>query len=394
MAELKGVSIEKLQGGLGRKSPSTDSVLAMLMQPVGDAGLDAIIANAGKGIKLTSLSQAEALGLTESASANNDTPFYEHIKEFFRLAPEGTLFLFNSLVTASVLTFLRENKDIKGFAVCDDFVLANQATIIANYQTAIVDILTAENRLIDFVILGLNDFTVANAIDLTELASPHVSVLVVGSGTSSFAAVGAALGMIAARKVNENLGSVNIQSKPIQKRGTADYPLTDSNLGVWLAPKLTGGANVSSLTTAQINELEEKGYIFAASYEGYPGVFFTGSKTCISASSDYAFIENNRVWNKAARAIRVALLPEVKGIVKKDPATGFIRSTTVSRWTGIANNALEQLVSNDEISGFDVFIDPNQIVNSTEAVKVTAQVVADGIVHKFEVALGLTNSIN
>jgi hypothetical protein len=170
--------------------------------------------------------------------------------------------------------------------------------------------------------------------------------------------------------------------------------LTDSNLALWLDPQLTGGTKISTLTKAQIEELQDKGYIFAASYEGYPGVFFTGSKTCISVASDYAYIENNRVWNKGARALRTALLPEVKGIVKKDPATGFIRSTTVSRWTGIANKALEQMVGNDDISGFDVFIDPSQIVNSTDAVKVKASIVADGIVHEFEVALGLTNSIN
>ena len=163
---------------------------------------------------------------------------------------------------------------------------------------------------------------------------------------------------------------------------------------MWLAPKLTDGVAIKTLTKAEIQTLQDYGYIFAASYEGYPGVFFTNSKTCITQASDYCFIENNRVWNKAARALRAALLPEVKGVVKKDPSTGFIKSTTVSRWTGIGNKALEQLVANDEISGFEVYIDPAQVVNSTQAVKVKAMVVADGIVHEFEVSLGLTNSIN
>lgn len=393
MAELAGVKIEKLQGGLARKSPSLDSHLALIIKPIGTAPLDLVIANSGKGLVLTSLSQAEGLGLTVSASANGTTPFYEHISEFFRLAPEGTLYLYNDKSPAAVVTFLKENPAIKGFAIVDDFGIITQEVTTANYQANVIDVLAAENRLIDFGILGWNGFTLAEGLDLTTLSAPQISILVVGSGTSTFAAAGALLGMIAARKVNENVGSVNIQNKPLAKRGTADYPLTDKNLGLWLEPKLTDGTTIKSLTKAQLITLEANGYIFAASYEGYPGVFFTNSKTAITQASDYCFIENNRVWNKAARALRAALLPEVKGVVKKDPSTGFIKSTTVSRWVGIANKSLEQMVISDEISGFEVFIDPAQVVNGTQPVKVKALVVADGIVHEFEVALGLTNSI-
>ena len=394
MAELAGVKIEKLQGGLGRKSPSLDSHLALIIKPIGTAPLDLVIANSGKGLVLTSLSQAEGLGLTVSASANGTTPFYEHISEFFRLAPEGTLYLYNDKSPAAVVTFLKENPAIKGFAIVDDFGIITQEVTTANYQANVIDVLAAENRLIDFGILGWNGFTLAEGLDLTTLSAPQISILVVGSGTSTFAAAGALLGMIAARKVNENVGSVNIQNKPLAKRGTADYSLTDKNLGLWLEPKLTDGTTIKSLTKAQLTTLEANGYIFAASYEGYPGVFFTNSKTAITQASDYCFIENNRVWNKAARALRAALLPEVKGVVKKDPSTGFIKNTTVTRWVGIGNKALEQLVANDEISGFEVFIDPAQVVSGTQPVKVKALVVADGIVHEFEVALGLTNSIN
>lgn len=394
MAELAGVKIEKLQGGLGRKSPNTDAHVALIIEPTGNIALDAIISNSGKGLVLTSLTLAESLGLTSSASANGASPFYEHIAEFFRLAPEGTLYLFNNKTVANLLAFIKENAAIKGFGIVTDFVISDQELIIVQYQAGIVDALANENRLIDFGIIGLNNFNLENALDLTELSAPQISVLVVGSGTSSFAAVGAFLGMIAVRKVTENVGSVNIQNKPLEKRGAADYTLTDKNKGLWANPKLTGGTTISSLTKQQLTDLEDKGYIYAASYEGYPGVFFTNSKTCISQASDYCFIENNRVWNKAARTLRIALLPEVKGIVKKNPVSGYIKSTTISRWTGIANKALEQLVADDEISGFDVYINPSQIVNSLQPVKITAKVVMDGIVHEFEVALGLTNTIN
>lgn len=394
MAELAGVKIEKLQGGLGRTNPSTDAHHALIIKATGNTALDVIIYNSGKGLVLSSTSEAESLGLTASASANGASPFYEHISEFFRLAPEATLYLYNTTTPQNIVSFLKENKEIKGFAIADNFAPATQEVIISQYQTNVIDVLKSENRLIDFGIIGWNNFNIANAIDLTELASPQISVLVVGSGNSSFAAVGALLGMIAVRKVNENVGSVDIQNKPLEKRGTSDYTLTNKNKGLWTNPKLTGGVSMSLLSKAQLLSLESKGYICAASYEGYPGVFFTNSKTCISQASDYCFIENNRVWNKVARTLRIALLPEVKGVVKKNPTTGYIKSTTISRWTGIANKALEALMANNEISGFENYINPNQVVNSTQPVKIKSMVVMDGIVHEFEVALGLTNSIN
>lgn len=392
MAELAGVKIEKLQGGLGRKTPSTDSHVALLIKPISTL-LDAVVANAGKGLVLTSLSQAESLGLTVSASANGTNPFYEDISEFFRLAPEGTLYLYNDHTPANIVSFIKQNKDIKGFATVEDSLVVTQATIIASMQTDVINVLASENRLIDFSIIALNNFSYAQAINLTELVSPQISVLVVGQGSVGKVAAGSLLGMLAVRKVNENVGSVNILNKPLEKRGFADYSLTDVNKGLWLDAKLTNGTSISALSKTQILQLEAYGYIYAATYEGYPGAFFTNSKTCISEASDYSNIENNRTWNKAARAIRLALIPEVKGIVKKNPTTGFIKSTTVSRWTGIANKALEQLVIDDEISGFANFINPSQVVNGSQPVKIKSEVVMDGIVHEFEVALGLTNSI-
>ena len=138
MAELAGVKIEKLQGGLGRNNPSTDSHVALIIKATGNAVLDATISNEGKGLTLTSLSQAESLGLTLSASANGASPFYEHISEFFRLAPEGTLYLFNDKTVANLLTFIKENATIKGFGIIDDFGAATQEATIAQYQTNIL----------------------------------------------------------------------------------------------------------------------------------------------------------------------------------------------------------------------------------------------------------------
>lgn len=390
MAELNGVSVEKLQGGLGRSNGNLDNHVALVFGGIPVGAVATAINNAGKGVVLTSLYEAELLGINESLDANNNILAYDQIKNFFEIAPEATLYLFNSQVEADLQGFLNYNKNIKGYALNVAFA-DNTVAEITKHQ-AIIDSFAAQNRLIDFAIIGLDgcdDFS----INLFAQAGANVSISVACEKGDGKVSTGAILGMIAIRRVNENLGSVDIKDKPLAKRGANDYPLTNEKLNRWLTSYLTDGSEVAALTDGQLTSIIDKGYIVAAGYEGYPGVYFENSYTCIERASDFAQIENNRIWNKAARLIRTTLLPRVKGVVKKDPATGFIASTTVSGWKQLLNKALGTMVANDEISGFEVDINPNQVVNATAPVEIKASIVADGIVHEFTVQVGLTNNL-
>lgn len=411
MAQLQGVNINRLEGGLGRRSDNTDSVFAL----VSCMPLNSLNLNENEAVKLLQPSDAEALGVDPAYDANNSLLAHHHISEIFRLAPDATVFLIgvepeqeDTLVKdsiAGILPTIRANKEIKGIGfVGFDDDLTSIATDIEDIQTNLVDALAAENRFIDFVILeGKTDSDIVpnTVADLRAKNAAQVSVVIaqdpfirkIGeSDYDDYAAVGSALGMLAARRVNENIGSVDIKRKPRLKRGRADYPLTEGRY--WLSALLSSGQDAESFSKADLKALNDKGYIYAASYEGYAGIYFQNSPTAIAKTSDYAYIENNRVWNKAARIIRQALIPVVKGTVKKDPQTGFIRSTTISYWEGLVNSALENMIADDEISGFDFYINPKQIVNDESPVTGKAQIVADGIVHEFEIDLGLTNQIN
>lgn len=393
MAQLSGVNVERLQGGLQRLAEGTDNHVAYIVTlPVG--AIATAVNNDGKGVVLTSVFDAEQLGINTSFDANNNVKVYDQITEFFRLAPEATLYLFNSAVAADLIGFINQNKEIKGFALHVKFndAAQNQVSAAVNAQQAIINTLMAENRFIDFAIVGvdlLEDFT----LDLFTLTAPQVSVVVGSEYEDGTISLGSALGMIAVRRISENFGSVDIEQKPRSKRGNADYTLTDTVLGRWLNAYLSDGREIAALDKSELLAISAKGYILAASYEGYAGFFFENSYTAIDRTSDYAFVENNRVWNKATRLIRAALLPRVKSKVKKDPLTGFIASTTASYWETLLNKALNTMVASDDISGFEVSIDYKQIVNATTPVRVQAMVVADGIVHEFEAAVGLTNNI-
>lgn len=405
MAQFDGVTVNQLNGGLGRRNPSTDGVMLLVVhEAVAATGL---AVNTAK--KLLSLQNAEDVGIDASYDDTNSILAHYHIDEFFRLNPDGTLYVVladGSFTDAMLQAIIRSNTDIRGIGIARNNItpVVDFSAYIGGYQN-LVDSLKAEHIYVDAVLVEGNVFSDATAVaaydDLRTEDAPNVSVIAVQdpairalkAAYEGMAAIGSALGMLSVRGVNEQLGSVNINNKPNYAKGDSTYPLTNNGRGRWLSAVLQNGVAVSSLSTSEKTALTTKGYVFAGSYAGLAGVFFSSSPTCTLASSDYAYIENNRVWNKAARALRQALLPRVKGNLLKDADTGNIRATEVKELEQLGKNALAAMEASEEISGSDVYIDPSQNPQEDTPLVVKAQVVANGIIYDISVDLGLTNSI-
>ena len=406
---FEGAKINKLNGGLGRSNPTGDNIfciaiaLAAASMPVG------VVKNTV--YQLVQPTDADAIGFTSAWDANKKITAREEINRFFAYAPEAPLRILVTDKTtpttivgdAAFVSAIREASDVKGIVISGTTTVVDDLIGEVEAVQAFVNSLANEKRLIDFVVLegvGVAEgLPIADYPDLRTKNAPNVSVCI--AQDADFASldvayklradVGSVAGMLAVRKINENLGSVNIIEKPSNSKGTPDYPLSIGSR--YATPALSDGKLVKPLSAADKKSLTTKGYIYAGSYDGYAGVFYNSSPTAVQIASDYAYIENNRVWNKAARLIRNTLIPEVKGVVKKDPVTGFIKSTTITRWSTLLKKKLEELVAADEISGYDVFIDPKQVLGETSPLNIKAQVVADDIVHEFEVDLGLTDKI-
>jgi hypothetical protein len=407
---FEGVKINKLNGGLSGSNGSGDSIMA-LIYAIALADLPVGVVH-NEVFELRQTSDLTAHGFTVAHDANEDLLVNHTVTEFFRLAPEATLYLIPVPVAApsaimevtALKAVIRQLESVKGLAIAGTVETAVALADEVEEVQAVVDAFRAEHRLIDFVILSGKGDATPTAIsaypDLREKNAPNVTVSIAqdpgiaawDASYSKYADIGAVLGMLAVRQVNENLGSVNILNKPSIAKGDPDYPLTNAGKLRWLSATLSDGTLVSGLSSADKKALTDKGYIYAGSYAGYDGVFFNSSPTAVELASDYSYIERNRVWNKAARLIRNTLIPEVKGVVKKDPTTGYIKSTTISRWTGLLNKALEAMASAEEISGFGIYIDPKQVLSASSPLLVKANVVADDVVHEFEVDLGLTKT--
>ena len=112
----------------------------------------------------------------------------------------------------------------------------------------------------------------------------------------------------------------------------------------------TNTTRYSSLTSTQLDHLDDLGYVFLCKYTGLPGkVYFSGDQSC--SKDDYRTISRNRVINKSRRLVRTVLLPYVNSPIKVDPTTGTLSAAQITVFTNKITDVLNAMVSAEEISG-------------------------------------------
>lgn len=408
MEAFNGVIINKVNGGLVRESDTGDRVLLLIC---GATATDNVPNY--KPTKLNSIEALEQLGVSEETDKTNKELLYYHCSETFRLSPERELWLMTvpKAIKATELSvasdFLSAIRSVGGVNTIGIVGITADETVksATDALQLMVDTLRADHLYIDAVILeGLGSYlsSISTASDLRSFDCENVSVIIAqdkdvankDTAYAAHAAVGTALGMLSVRYVHENMGSVDIENHPRTAKGTPDYSMVDSKLGRWLNVAISNGTLLSAVSRADQKTLNEKGYIFAGSFEGYTGVFFSNSHTCVKKDSDYAYIEYNAVWNKAAKLVRNTLIPRVRSQVKADPSTGYIATETISYWDSLVRKTLDEMVKADNIAGYDIYINPKQAAVSEKPFNVQVKMVANGVVHEFEVDLGFTNKID
>lgn len=406
---FEGPDIRKRQGGLGRTNGNTDGVFAMLVV-LAATPLAATSLALNTPYELYQPQDAEDLGINASLDANNKILVRHAIDEFFRIAPENALYIIPVapgtpkaiLETAAVTTAIRSKKEIKGIGIVGTTTSVTALSALVQDVQGWVNSLAAEKRLIDFVVLQGNGdaepISIASYPNLRALNAPNVLISIAQDPAiakleneyAKYACVGSVLGGLAVRGVNESLGSVDILRKPSTRAGEPNYTL--STKGRFESASLSDGKTFDSLGITNQKLLTTKGYIYAGSFEGYDGVYFNAAPTCVELASDYAWCENNRVWNKASRSVRAKLIPNFRGTLKKDPSTGYLTPSSAAAFEEKAKEALSAMEKAGEISGYGVYVNARQIVNDQSPLKMKVNVVRDEILHEIEVDLGYSTT--
>ncbi|MFD2787944.1 DUF2586 family protein [Hymenobacter rubripertinctus] len=420
MNEFQGPVIGKPRGRLGRRTPSTDAIFGLVAGGLAVAGLLAL----GQTVKLIQPEDAVAVGINAAYDANNNVLVYHHVKRFFHYNPDGTLYL-KLVGQGTTLTAMCDtggavqqllldeatNGEIKGVGV-----VLNPAAAPAAFTTGLhSDVLTAVAKaqalattllesavFVDCILLegvlgaAATPTTLPN---LRLLASENVSVCIAAdpavlavNGGAGYAEIGAALGMLSIRKVSECLGSVDVTRKPEASKGTDTYPLTDLAGGYFLSSALSNGRRFATLSGADKSALGASGYIYAGRFEGFDGTYFNDSHSCTEVSGDYAYIEDNRVWNKAAKLVRQALIPVMRGDVEIDPATGFLPASTITYYQTKAGKTVKDMATAGELSGEPVVtIEPNQDVVGAGEISLEVGYVRRGVLRRIRATVGAIN---
>lgn len=206
--------------------------------------------------------------------------------------------------------------------------------------------------------------------------------------TTPVGVIGLALGALTRASVGESIGWVQnfdlVNYVPSIEMGFGDSTVEDG--------KLKNATSYSALTKFQLDELDDKGYMFLRTYEGREGhVYFTKDRTC--SNGDYCTIARNRTINKSRRLVREALLPYVNSPVKVDPATGQLASAQITIYNNLITSVLQAMETAEEISGIGVVNVPaNQNILVNKKLIFSYTLIPLGCAESIEVTEGLAIS--
>jgi len=397
-------------GNSGRKEPDGDDISGMIF--IANTAQDPLPIDLNKHYELNSLQDAIDLGFDEAFDSGLDLfskPHY-NISEYFRFNPNGTLFIYfieSDTATyvdlfqgsANIPQFLKyTGGKIKQLAVIgmdNDTVNANlKSTVISAAPIAqqLADSEFDEGRPIVFLLPGWAfTGTVTTAHDFSAEDLKNVFVTIAHDKEYAWAFTNAAylaysnkqpatattLGMIAARSVHENIGWTG---------GTQELPgdLSDTAEGKMLEARFTS-TQLAEDYKSDWKALSDKGYVFPVSYPGQSGTYFYSDRNCASTSSDYNSIRIVRTVNKAVRLLNAEYFPYINSPIEIDPDTGQIAAITAKSLENEGNDALDYMVGLGELSGFRVYIDPEQDVLSNGKIIVNVWVVPIGCAEEIEV---------
>lgn len=387
---FKGPDIQKAKG-LGANAATDDNVFGIVFGGVlPDTGTYTAL---GTSVQLLQAADADALGLTAAYDAAKKVLVRYHIDEFFRLNPNGKLWIMVvsqsvtltqmcTLASAYVTKLINDsNKAVRMVGVVRNPATGYTPTLtngldgdvitaVSAAQLLVADFIT-RNVYIDAIVIEGREVNgaISSIKDLRTLAAANVMVVIAQDSEKAAtdalfaktAAVGTALGMIGIRNVEEDLGSVNVLNNP--DKAAENFPV--NNGLVFEKPALSSGTLVSALSAAEVQLLQDKGYVFVDGYPGYPGYYFNKSSACTAIDNDFAFTTRMRIWNMAARIVLRKAIPRYNKTIRT--VNGKITTIEAAEWQEDFNNprnGLGQMPIQGRCVSANTFVSTDQVIDA------------------------------
>lgn len=394
---LPGVNITVENGALGRVATTSDGVAGLIVVGVAKPNMPLYTPK-----QIFSLKEAESLGFSQEDDLAEEVDTWQQIKEFYDEAGNGAeLFIMTVPVTKTMTETLDVANTTNGAQKLLDYaqgrirLLGISRNIDPNVEYEQVtqggideDVHTALPKGQTLAIQYRNNFkpvsifvdgrgwngTVADLIDLRTYTFSKCSVVLLTTvaGKTS-AAVGLVLGRAAKLPVQRNIGRVK------------DGGLNVSKL------YYTSGGNIEDFSDAQIAAIHDKAYITPRKFVGRSNYFLADDPTATTGNDDYLTLANNRVIDKALVTVYTTYVNEINDEVEIT-SEGKMSATKVAYFRQVLSNALNlTMLSEREISDFEVFIDPDQNVLANDRIDIVVRVTPVGYTKAIEVSLGFKN---
>jgi hypothetical protein len=339
------------------------------------------------------LTQPTGSGSTVLGVASDIDIMHYHISEFFRIQPKGVLYV-GIYATSDATTFasitLMQNyalgtiRQIGVYQKTTTFATSQCTTL----QSIVAANTTAHKPLEVIYQPEMAASVIATLSDLRTLNAPNVSVTFGQDGANtgyklynatgkSIGCLGTTLGAVALAKVSEDIAWVGKFNLSNVEYDTLAY---------------ANGALYSAQTTGAIDNINALGYIALVKHVDIEGSYFNDSHTAVALTSDFAYIEPNRTFNKAIRNLRTFLMPQLASPIDVN-ADGTLTEGLIGYYEALCARALDVMQRDGEISAYDVIIDPTQDVLSTSTLTICVKLVPKGVARQIVVNVGFTLSV-
>jgi hypothetical protein len=386
------INITATTGALGLLAPSEDGLCGLLLQSAtAPAGLALLTPTS-----ISSLADAEALGITAAFDTTNTVKCHKVLKEFYAEAKSGTVLwimftaqtvtqtvawdvaneatYFGKLQTAAggkirIMSMVRSHA--AGYtAVTTAGVDADVLTAMTKAQALVEEFRTRKQPFCCIVPGHYFQANTSTLQDLTTGTNRWVAGLIGDTESGVGCAIGLLLGRLASTAVDVQPGRV----KDGARTNTAFFHNTTA-------------FDISKTSVARA--IENKGWITMDMYVGKSGFYFTNDWTAASQADDYSRLARVRIFQKAERIVYLTYLNEILDDITLDATTGRMSTNAAKYYQQIIQRAIDDnLTANAEISGLKVQIDPLQNVLTTGYVKVEIGMVPDAYANEFQIRLG------
>lgn len=323
----KGPEIFTLNGQLGVRLALSDGIKGLIVNGPSTVGF------AHSTVKrFARIQDALAAGINASYDSVNKVLVYETIKEFFRLQPEGILYV---LLTTQATTQLQMMQTHVDKLMTSDVIRTGErissialkrnvaegvvpvvalglwvevAQARAEWATTNANLESKGIFLGTIIIDGSYAGAVADLPNLRAINDARGAAVCIGMDPAvagrdalfaNYADTGAMLGLIASRKAAESMAALQVESPPKAYRGKPTLSMTDTLYQRWMSGSLSNGVALATLSQAQIDTLNANGYNYFDKTFNFAGVYGVNGATCILGTDDYPYIERWEVIQKA-----------------------------------------------------------------------------------------------